>query len=70
MKDEYDFSGAEQGKFHRPGAVLVAPVYLDPDVLADLQKRAAAHDKTLNDIVNALLRADIALLQAAGSPSG
>lgn len=66
MKDEYDFTGAEQGKFHRHGATLVVPVYLEPDVLADLQKRADAHDKTLSDIVNTLLRADIALLQAAG----
>jgi hypothetical protein len=66
MKEEYDFSDAEQGKFHRAGATLVAPVYLEPDVLSDLQQRAAAHDKTLNDMVNTLLRADIALLQAAG----
>ncbi len=66
MKDEYDFSSAEQGKFYRADATLVAPVYLDPDVLAELQQRATAHDKTLNDMVNTLLRADIALLQAAG----
>jgi hypothetical protein len=25
MKDEYDFSEAERGRFFRPGAVLVPP---------------------------------------------
>ena len=25
MKDEYDFSKAERGRFFRPGAVLVVP---------------------------------------------
>jgi len=33
MKDEYDFSKAERGKFFREGARLVPPVYLEPDVL-------------------------------------
>jgi hypothetical protein len=30
MKDEYDFSNAERGKFFREGARLVPPVHLDP----------------------------------------
>ncbi len=34
MKDEYDFSKAERGKFYRRDAVLVPPVHLDPEVLA------------------------------------
>jgi hypothetical protein len=30
MKDEYDFSTAERGKFFRQGARLLPPVHLDP----------------------------------------
>ncbi|MDB5580877.1 MAG: hypothetical protein JWR80_6053 [Bradyrhizobium sp.] len=33
MKDEYDFSTAERGKFFREGARLVPPIHLDRDVL-------------------------------------
>ena len=33
MKDEYDFSKAERGRFFRPGAVLVPPKHQDKDPL-------------------------------------
>lgn len=36
MKREYDFSKAERGKLHRPGAKLNLPVYLDSEVLGYL----------------------------------
>ena len=32
MKEEYDFSNAERGKFYRPDAQLNIPVYLDQDI--------------------------------------
>ena len=32
MKKEYDFSKGERGKFHRPGAKLNLPVYLESDL--------------------------------------
>ena len=32
MKDEYDFTGAEQGKFYRPIEELDIPIYLDKEV--------------------------------------
>lgn len=32
MKDEYDFSNAEQGKFYRPIEALDIPIYLDKEV--------------------------------------
>jgi hypothetical protein len=31
LKDEYDFSQAERGRFFRPGAVLVPPRSAQPD---------------------------------------
>ncbi len=64
MKDEYDFSGAERGRFQRPGADLIPPVHLDPDVLGYLLERARAKGASLSDLVNDLLRADIALIEA------
>ncbi len=65
MKDEYDFSKAERGRFHRPGALLVPPVHLDPEVLAYLAARAEARGMSLNELVNALLKKDIELIEAA-----
>ena len=65
MKDEYDFSNAERGRFYRQDAVLVPPVHLNADVLSFLSARAAARGKSLNELVNALLRKDIELIEAA-----
>ena len=65
MKDEYDFSKAERGRFYRPDAILVPPVHLDPEVLAFLTARAQARGIALNDLVNELLKKDIELIEAA-----
>ena len=66
MKDEYDFKGAERGKFHVKDAILVPPVHLETDVLTFLSARAEARGASLSELVNDLLRADIALIEAAG----
>jgi len=65
MKDEYDFSKAQRGRFYRKDAVLVPPVHLDPEVLAFLTARAKAHGIPLSDLVNELLKKDIELIEAA-----
>lgn len=65
MKDEYDFSNAERGKFFREGARLVPPVHLDAEVLDYLSQRAAARGISLSSLVNTLLRKDIELIDAA-----
>lgn len=65
MRSEYDFSNGERGKFFRKGADGQLPVYLDDEVLAYLQKRARARGIELNDLVNELLKQDIALIEAA-----
>jgi len=65
MKDQYDFSKAERGKFFRPEAVLVPPVHLDPEILAFLTARAEARGVSLSELVNTLLRKDIELIEAA-----
>jgi hypothetical protein len=65
MRDEYDFSKAELGKFHRRGAVLTPPVHLAPEVLAFLTARAEARGISLSELVNALLKKDIELIELA-----
>lgn len=66
MKDEYDFSNAERGKFHRPDLRLIPPVRLEPEVLDFLATSAKKRGTTVNQLVNQLLKKDMELIQAAG----
>jgi predicted HicB family RNase H-like nuclease len=65
MKREYDFSGAERGKFFRPELELVPPIHLDPNVRSWLSTHAESKGKTLNELINELLKKDIELIEAA-----
>lgn len=65
MRDEYDFSKAERGRFYRPDAALRPPVHLDDEVLNFLAARAKARGVTLSELVNTLLKKDIELIEAA-----
>jgi len=65
MKDEYDFSGAERGRFFRRDAQLIPPLHLDPEVLSYLAERAESRGTSLNELVNELLKKDIELIEAA-----
>lgn len=61
MKDEYDFTEAEQGRFYRPVEALDIPIYLDQDVKAFmLEKLNGKPDSlSLNQLINSLLKKDI-----------
>jgi hypothetical protein len=63
MKEEYNFSKGVRGKFYQPDTRLNLPVYLDADVLDYLSIRAKAKGVEVNEIVNDLLRKDIALIE-------
>ncbi len=65
MKDEYDFTNAEQGKFYRPIEELDIPIYLDKEVKEYFLKNVRNKDSnfSLNKIVNALIRKDIEILK-------
>lgn len=65
MRDEYDFSTGERGKFYRPNAKVHLPVYLDDDVQAKLVSLAAASGKDYSALINELLKKDIELIQIA-----
>ncbi len=56
MKDEYDFSKGERGKFFRPDATLNLPVYLDEENLSLVEKIADKKKSDISTIVNKLIR--------------
>jgi hypothetical protein len=64
MKAEYDFSRGERGKFFRPDAELRLPIYLDADVQGYLAERAAHKGIPLNEMINALLKQDIQIIES------
>jgi len=71
MKEEYDFTNAEQGKFYVPIEELDIPIYLDEEVkrffLKKLKKLKIEDENfSLNDIVNALLLKDIEISRRLG----
>ncbi len=60
MKDEYDFTNAEQGKFYRPLEELEIPIYLDSDIKRFfIEKMKDSANFSLNEIVNSLIKQDI-----------
>ena len=63
MKDEYDFTDAEQGRFYRPLDQLDIPVYLDREVQDFLIRKMRAQGSrfSVNELVNSLLKSDIAI---------
>ena len=64
MRDQYDFSSGERGKFYRTEASSHVPVYLDEEVREYLVKQAQSKGVELNQMVNDLLRKDISLVEA------
>lgn len=70
MKDEYDFSAAEQGKFFVPAPVIEVPIYLDPDVFRYLKAKSAGAGADVQTLVNDLLRKDIEIADRFAAPAG
>ena len=64
MKQEYDFSKGERGKFYRKNAKLNLPVYLDEEVQRYLQERAKAKGMEVAQLVNDMLRQEIKLIES------
>lgn len=60
MRDEYDFSKAERGKFYRPDITLKPPVYLEAEIFDYLAEKAKAKGVPVDEMINELLRKDIA----------
>ena len=56
MKDEYDFTGAEQGKFYRPMKTLKIPFYLEPEVQKGLIEKARKDNTDAAQLINAIVK--------------
>jgi hypothetical protein len=63
MRDDYDFSNAERGKFYRKDAQLQLPIHLETHVQNTLVELAQAKGIDLSAFVNELLKKDIELIQ-------
>ncbi len=66
MKQHDDISNGERGKFSNPNALFKLPVYLDEQVQGYLSAKADAKGIDLSDLVNDLLKREIAIIQAVG----
>ena len=64
MKEEYDFSKGERGKFFHENAKLNLPIYLDDEVRGYLQERPRSKGVEVAELVNEMLRQDIKLIEA------
>ncbi|MFZ0255979.1 MAG: hypothetical protein WAN46_10070 [Gammaproteobacteria bacterium] len=64
MKPEYDFSKGERGKFYRQNAERHLPIYLDHEVLTYLQQRAKSEGVEISQLVNDMLKHEIALAES------
>ena len=63
MRQEYDFTDAERGKFYRRDVEFQIPVYLESDSLAFVEEIARRKGTDISDVVNDLIRADRDLLK-------
>jgi thioredoxin-related protein len=58
MKDQYDFSEGERGKFFNEKAILKIPVFLDSENFVFVEKIATKKQKDISTVVNELIRSD------------
>lgn len=65
MKREYDFSKAVRGKFYRKGAEIRLPIYLDAKLQQKLEQLAQKKGRGINEVVNQLLKKEVASLAKA-----
>jgi hypothetical protein len=63
MREEYDFSKGERGKFYRPDVKLNIPIYLDDEVSAFVDKIALKKGVDRSSVVNELLRSDMKIAE-------
>ncbi len=62
MKQEYDFSKGERGKFYKEKVKLNLPIYLEPDIQAFVENIASRKGMPIGTIVNKLIKNNIQLV--------
>jgi hypothetical protein len=65
MQEEYNFAGAEKGKFYKKDVKLNVPVYLDHEVLDFVGRIAEKKKQDISSVVNQLIHSDMELMQIA-----
>jgi len=63
MKKEYDFSKGERGKFYYPDAEFFIPIYLEREILEELEKIALKKNLEVNAIVNQFLKKELEIIK-------
>jgi hypothetical protein len=63
MREEYDFSKGERGKFFRQDMKLNVPIYLDDEVSAFVEKIALKKGVDRSSVVNELLKSDMKIAE-------
>ena len=63
MKENYNFSHGERGKFYSPDAKFNLPVYLDDEVMTFVEEIAQKKDMDVSLVVNQILRSDMQLAE-------
>jgi hypothetical protein len=66
MKDKYDFTNAEQGKFYVPIDEIQMPIYLDQDVLQYVNQKCDFDAERIRNLINDWLRKDIEIAKRIG----
>ncbi len=64
MRNKYDFSKGEKGKFYRANMKLNITIYLDEEVSAFVEKIASKKGTDRSAVVNDLIRGDIKIAEA------
>lgn len=64
--ENYDFSNAEQGKFYTKAEDMVVPHFLKPATEKALRAYALKKGKSPNDLLQAIVEKELALLQKIG----
>jgi hypothetical protein len=65
MKESYDFSQGQRGKFYTPDAQFELPIYLESDLVATLQKIADAQGSDIQTIANNWIRQTITSIESS-----
>ena len=63
MKQEYDFSKGEKGKFYRKNIKLNLPIYLNPDIRKYVENIASKKGMDVETIVNKMMKRNIQLVK-------
>lgn len=63
MKEEYDFSKGERGKFYRKNVKLNIPIYLEPDIRKFVEAVASKKGMDVETIVNKMIKRNIQLVK-------